>query len=458
MNMHINQESLLAETPDFVADWLQRAEKKEIVVGILGLGYVGLPLAEAFVNRGVHVLGFEVDASKVRAIQADTSYIRHISSERIAVMNQSGRLKTTMDLARLSEPDALLLCVPTPLNSDRGPDLKYVVSSCEMIGPVLRRGQLVVLESTTWPGTTTEVMIPILERLSGLKAHVDFAIAYSPEREDPGNPLFSTNSIPKVVGAEHDHERQMAGIMYDVITKTVPVRDLRTAEAVKLVENIYRLVNIGLVNELKQIFEKMDIDVWEVIEAAKTKPFGFQAFYPGPGLGGHCIPIDPFYLTWKAAQFGMPTKMISLAGDITEALPTMTIDAVEAALEKRSEKSLAGAKVLVVGLAYKRDIDDMRESPSIHLIEILRARGAIVEYHDPFIPETGPSLDHPEIANMVSVALDEATLAGFDCALISTDHAKIDYEILVKNLPFVVDTRNATRALHGNYRHKIVMA
>lgn len=458
MNMHVPLQANAEIKSDFAEDWVNRAKQKDITVGILGLGYVGLPLSEAFVNQGVRVLGFEIDGRKIREIQANKSYIRHIGNERIQAMNESGSFDVTMDLSRFPEADALLLCVPTPLNEDRGPDLKYVVSSCEMIGPVLRRGQLVVLESTTWPGTSLEVMIPVLERLSGLKAHVDFAVAYSPEREDPGNAMFTTESIPKVVGAQHEDERNMAIAMYDLITQTIPVRDLRTAEAVKLVENIYRLVNIGLVNELKHIFERMDIDVWEVIEAAKTKPFGFQAFYPGPGLGGHCIPIDPFYLTWKAAQFGLPTRFISLAGEITEALPAKVIDAVEAALESRLQRRLGDAKVLVVGLAYKRNIDDMRESPSIQLIEILRARGATVEYHDPLIAETGASEDHPEIADMKSVELTSEVLKYFDCAVISTDHSKIDYEQLVRELPIVVDTRNATRALHAVYRHKIVMA
>ncbi len=448
----------VGKTLDFAVDWVRRARQKDILVGVLGLGYVGLPLAEGFVKNGVRVLGLDVDASKIDAITANKSYIRHISDDRIAAMNETGRLQVSTDFSRMPEADALLLCVPTPLNADRGPDLKYVVASCEMIGPVLRRGQLVVLESTTWPGTSEEVMIPILERLSGMKAHEDFAIAYSPEREDPGNQLFTTTSIPKVVGAQHDDERLMAVAMYDQVTKTVPVVNLRTAEAVKLVENIYRLVNIGLVNELKHIFQKMDIDVWEVVDAAKTKPFGFQAFYPGPGLGGHCIPIDPFYLTWRAAQFGMPTRLISLAGEITEALPTSTVDALETALELRSQKSLQGAKVLVVGMAYKRDIDDMRESPSINLIEILRSRGAEVSYHDPFVLETGECHDHPSVAHMTSVSLEIAELEQFDCALISTDHTKIDYERIVREVPFVVDTRNATRHLHSHYLHKIVMA
>jgi UDP-N-acetyl-D-glucosamine dehydrogenase len=458
MSIHVSRDSLIDLPLEFAADWVRKAEHKEVVVGVLGLGYVGLPLVEAFIKNGVHVIGLDIDTSKIDMITNNVSYIRHISDERVAALNETGRLQVSTDFSRVPEADALLLCVPTPLGKDRQPDLRYVEATCEMIAPHMRTGQLVVLESTTWPGTSEEIMVPILERLSGLKAHKDFAIAYSPEREDPGNPFFSTTTIPKVVGAQNDDERRMAVAMYDNITKTVPVRDLKTAEAVKLVENIYRLVNIGLVNELKHVFQKMDIDVWEVIDAAKTKPFGFQAFYPGPGLGGHCIPIDPFYLTWRAQQFGMETKFISLAGDVTEALPTQTIDAVEHALKVRSNKPLKGANVLIVGLAYKKDIDDMRESPSIHLIEILRARGANVSYHDPFIPETGESRDHPELANMSSLALEAENLAKFDCALIATDHSKIDYEKLLRGVPFVVDTRNATRPLHSHYLHKIVMA
>ena len=443
---------------DFATDWVRKAEHKELVVGILGLGYVGLPLAAAFVKNGVRVLGFEVDASKVDAIKAGKSYIRHISDESVANLLETGRIDATIDFSRIPEADALLLCVPTPLDHDFQPDLTFVEKTCEAIAPRMRKGQLVVLESTTWPGTSEEVMVPILERLSGLKAHKDFAIAYSPEREDPGNPFFSTTTIPKVVGAEYDDERRMAVAMYDNITQTVPVRDLKTAEAVKLVENIYRLVNIGLVNELKRVFEKMDIDVWEVVDAAKTKPFGFQAFYPGPGLGGHCIPIDPFYLTWKAEKFGMETKFITLAGEITRDLPNQTVNALEAAVKERLGKSLQGTKVLLLGMAYKKDIDDMRESPSIHLIEILRERGAVVEYHDPYVASTGESRDHPSVAHMNSVPLKTENLQQFDVALVATDHTSVDYEKVLRVMPLVVDTRNATRRWHELYGDKVVMA
>lgn len=458
MNMQVPLSELRAGMSDMAADWVRRAEQRDLVIGILGLGYVGLPLAEAFVKNGFRVLGFDIDKVKVEAIESNTSYIKHIGDERILALNETGRLGVTTDFDRLPEVDAILLCVPTPLNQYREPDLKYVTATCEMIAPRLKRGQLVVLESTTWPGTSEEVMKPVLEAKSGLKAHEDFAIAYSPEREDPGNPNFSTTSIPKVVGANTDDERRMAVAMYGEITQTVPVKDLKTAEAVKLVENIYRLVNIALVNELKEVFKAMDIDVWDVVDAAKTKPFGFQAFYPGPGLGGHCIPIDPFYLTWKARQFGMSTRFIELAGEVTQNLPRLAVEAVGAALNDRLQKAISGSKVLVLGLSYKKNIDDLRESPSIHLIGQLQARGALVDYHDPYIPFTGESLDHPEIANMESIALTTENLAKYDCVLIATDHDNVDYERVIRAVPLVIDTRNATKHLVELYHDKIVKA
>lgn len=458
MNMISKVDRIEQPMTEIAAEWVRRAEQKDLLIGVLGLGYVGLPLSEAFIKCGFRVLGFDVDATKVEALREGRSYIRHIGEERVQAMSRTGRLDVTTDFDRLNEPDAILLCVPTPLNAYREPDLKYVEKTCSAIGPRLRRGQLVVLESTTWPGTSEEVMRPILEGLSGLKAHVDFAIAYSPEREDPGNPNFSTTSIPKIVGADTDDERRMATSMYGQITQTVPVSDLKTAEAVKLVENIYRLVNIGLVNELKHVFGRMNIDVWEVIDAAKTKPFGFEAFYPGPGLGGHCIPIDPFYLTWKAREHGMSTRFIELAGEVTQSLPRTTVEALSEAMNDRMHKALSGAKVLVVGLSYKKNIDDLRESPSIHLISLLSRRGAQVFYHDPYIPTTGESLDHPEIANMISVKFDVETLSTFDCALIATDHDSVDYELLVRSVPLIIDTRNATRHLFKAYGNKIVKA
>jgi UDP-N-acetyl-D-glucosamine dehydrogenase len=437
--------------------FIEAAEARTLTIGILGLGYVGLPLAEAFIKVGFPVTGFDVSAGKVEALQAGKTYIRHITDERIAAMNATGRFAVTTDFSRLGEADALLICVPTPLTVHRDPDLSYVVNTAELIAQTLRPGQLVVLESTTYPGTTEEVILPILER-GGLKAGVDFAAAYSPEREDPGNPDFSATSIPKVVGANTDAERRMALAIYDSFTKTVPVSDLKTAEAVKLTENIFRLVNIGMVNELKSVFAGMDIDVWEVIEAAKTKPFGYMAFYPGPGLGGHCIPIDPFYLTWKARAFGLSTRMIDIAGDITTALPRAVVEKTAESLDHRLGKSLSQSKILIVGLAYKKNIDDLRESPALPIIELLLRRGAQVSYYDPHVPQASAAHEHPEIAAMASIGWTAEALKGFDCAVIVTDHDDVHYETLLQAAPLVIDTRNATAKLAHRYPGKIIKA
>jgi UDP-N-acetyl-D-glucosamine dehydrogenase len=425
-------------------DWVHRVQNRKLVVGVVGLGYVGLPLSEAFVKKGgLKVIGYDVDQSKIDSLKAGSSYIRHIPDDRIALMLASGRFDATSDMSRLPEADALLICVPTPLNQYREPDLTIVEKTCEMIGKYLRRGQMVVLESTTYPGTSSEVMVPILERVSGLKAHVDFAIAYSPEREDPGNIQFDTSKIPKVVGADTEAERDMALSMYATITQTVPVSDLKTAEAVKLMENIFRLINIAAVNELKTVFAGMGIDVWEVIEAARTKPFGFMPFYPGPGIGGHCIPIDPFYLTWKAREYGETTRFIELAGDVMSRLPRLVVESVARAMSDKSGRAINGSRVLLVGLAYKKDIDDMRESPSLVLIDLLRERGAHVDYHDPHIPVAPHTHEHPEVAGMVSVPVTAHTIASYDAVLIATDHSAVDYGTLVDNAKVIVDTRNA---------------
>ncbi len=444
---------------DAIAErFIAAAGARSLTIGILGLGYVGLPLAEAFIKVGFPVMGFDISQAKIDGLVAGKTYIRHITDARIAQMNATGRFSATTDFSRLAEADALLICVPTPLTAHRDPDLSYVVNTAELIAKSLRPGQLVVLESTTYPGTTEEVILPILER-TGLKAGVDFAAAYSPEREDPGNPDFSTTSIPKVVGANTDAERRMALAVYDSFTKTVPVSDLKTAEAVKLTENIFRLVNIGMVNELKAVFAGMDIDVWEVIEAAKTKPFGYMAFYPGPGLGGHCIPIDPFYLTWKARAFGLSTRMIDIAGDITTALPRGVVEKTAESIDHRLGKSLSQSRILVVGLAYKKNIDDLRESPALPIIEQLLRRGARVEYYDPHVPEaSAAAYEHPLIAPMTSIAWTAEALQGFDAAVIVTDHDHIDYETLLKTAPLVIDTRNATASLAHRYSDKIVKA
>ena len=356
-------------------------------VGIIGLGYVGLPLAREFCRGGAQVLGFDINSKMVAVINQGRSPIKHIANETMAEMIKSGRFHATDDMTRLSKPDTLIICVPTPLTKNREPDMQYIVSTSQTISKYLRKGQLVVLESTTYPGTTREVMVPILEQ-SGLKAEKDFFVAFSPEREDPGNKKFHTATIPKVVGGYGKESLERALSVYKVAIQTlVPVENCEVAEAAKILENTYRCVNIALVNELKMLFDRMGIDVWEVIRAASTKPFGFSPFYPGPGLGGHCIPIDPFYLTWKARQYGMTTQFIELAGQINTGMPHYVVEKVADALNER-RKSLKGSRVLVLGLAYKPDIDDVRESPSLELIELLKRKGAKVDYNDPYIPQT----------------------------------------------------------------------
>lgn len=433
------------------------ATARTLRIGILGLGYVGLPLSEALISAGFQVIGFDIDQKKIDALLSGRTYIRHIPDARIETMNESGRLLVTTDIEGLALADALLICVPTPINAHREPDLSHVVQTSEVIAKILRPGQLVVLESTTYPGTTEEVIKPILEKATGLKAGVDFALAYSPEREDPGNLDYSTETIPKVVGAETAAERSMALALYGAITRTVPVSNLRTAEAVKLLENIFRLINIGLVNELKTVFSGMDIDIWEVIEAARTKPFGFMPFYPGPGIGGHCIPIDPFYLTWKARAYGLSTRMIDLAGDISSALPRAVIEATAEAIDHRLHRSLSNSSVVVVGIAYKRNIDDTRESPAMPIMRILRRRGARVAYHDIHVA----SIEDPhdaDLRDLRSIAWDRETLSTFDCAIVITDHYGVDYELMLETVPVVIDTRNATAKFADRFGDKIVKA
>jgi len=424
------------------------------VVGILGLGYVGLPLAREFASEGIRVLGFDIDAKKVKILNSGRSIIKHIPHRQIRDMVNSGCFKATTNMARLKSVDAILICVPTPLTENREPDMKFVVRSTQTIAKYIQRGQLVVLESTTYPGTTRDLMAPILET-SGLKAGRDFHLAYSPEREDPGNKDFSTKTIPKVVGGLTAKCLTVACELYNrIIVRTVPVSSLEAAEAAKILENVYRCVNIAMVNELKIVFDKMGIDIWEVIKAAETKPFGYKAFYPGPGLGGHCIPIDPFYLTWKARQFGMPTRFIELAGEINTNMPEYVVAKIMDALNER-KKSLNGSKVLLLGLAYKKDIDDLRESPSIELIEMLREKGAKVDYNDPHIPRTHKQRQHD--LGMKSKPLSPRMLAGYDAVVIATDHSDYDYDSIVKNSQLVIDTRNATATVRRGAR-KIVKA
>lgn len=424
--------------------FIERVNDRSIVVGIVGLGYVGIPLALAALRQGIKVIGFDIDQKRVDDLNAGRSAIKHIPMDLIIEAAKTGKFIATTDFDRMAEPDALLIAVPTPLTKYREPDLSYVVKTTEAIGKRLRRDQLVVLESTTYPGTTDEVMRPILEKATGLKSGEEFFLAFSPEREDPGNPDFGTSTIPKVVGGDGADALAMALALYGtLVVKAVPVSSTATAEAVKLTENIFRAVNIALVNELKTVYAAMGIDVWEVIDAAKTKPFGFMPFYPGPGLGGHCIPIDPFYLTWKAREYDIATRFIELAGEINSRMPYRVVNQLAEILDARGHKNLSDARVLVLGIAYKKNIDDMRESPSLKLIELIEKRGAHVEFHDPFIPVIPPTREHAELTGRKSVPVDAASLAGFDAVLIATDHDDVDYHALVAGSRLVVDTRNA---------------
>ena len=435
----------------------QRLKDRSARIGVIGLGYVGLPLGQAICAAGFHVLGFDVDEAKIDQLKRGRSYIALIPDESLSRLVGCGQLQATSDFARLTEVDAILICVPTPLSRHREPDLKFIIHTTESIAPHLRPGHLIVLESTTYPGTVREVIRPILER-TGLKSGFDFFLAYSSERADPGNTDFITSSIPKVVGGDGPHALKLACALYDqFVTATVPVSSLETAEAVKLTENIFRSVNIALVNELKIIYSAMGIDIWEVIEAAKTKPFGFMPFYPGPGLGGHCIPIDPFYLTGKAREFKLTTRFIELAGEINTNMPKYVVDRLAEALDQRFAKGLNGAKVLVLGVAYKKNVEDMRESPALAIMELLEARGVEVSYYDPFIPEIPPTRDHAALADRRSVVWSPEVLSSFDAAMIVTDHDDVDYAKLVLHSRLVVDTRNATRAV-SMHRDKIVKA
>ena len=434
---------------------LEAINQKKASIGIIGLGYVGLPLVKAFTDAGFTTIGFDVDAGKVESLLAGKSYIKHLPGEWIAGCINEGKFTPTSDLSRLSEPDALLICVPTPLNDSRDPDLYYVEETTRAIAKTLRPGQLVVLESTTYPGTTRDVMLPILEE-SGLKAGKDFFLAYSPEREDPGNPDFSASGIPKVVGGLDPGSLELAQSMYSfAVVNTVPVSSCEVAEACKILENTYRSVNIAMVNELKTLFDRIGIDVWEVIEAAKTKPFGFQAFYPGPGLGGHCIPIDPFYLSWVARKHEIPTRFIELAGEINTSMPNYVITRLAEALNDHG-KPIKGSKIGVLGVAYKKDVDDPRESPSFKLMELLLERGADLTYNDPHIPHL-PKMRHFDVPAMDSSELTQDYLTSLDCVLIATDHSAYDYDSIVEHATLVVDTRNATGKVTKN-REKIVKA
>jgi UDP-N-acetyl-D-glucosamine dehydrogenase len=427
---------------------------KELKIGIIGCGYVGLPLALRFADVGQRVTGFDTDKEKITKLNAGQSYIQHISADKIKQHVQGKRFDATTDFTRLREMDAVLICVPTPLDERREPDLSYVEKTAQSIAPNLQRNQLIVLESTTYPGTTEELVLPILEK-GGLRCPLargagteniatDFYLAFSPEREDPGNKQYGLAQIPKVVGGINPPSGRAAMALYaQIVSKVVPVSSTRAAEMVKLLENIFRCVNIALVNELKQLSLRMDLDIWEVIDSAATKPFGFMPFYPGPGLGGHCIPVDPYYLSWKAREYDFATRFIELAGEINTAMPYNVVDALVNALNSH-EKSVKGSKILLLGVAYKKDVDDLRESPSLKLLELLTARGAKLDYNDPYFPSLF-KMRHYDYSNMKSVELSPEHLASYDCVLIATDHTSYDYEAIVRNSKLVVDTRNATR-------------
>ena len=420
---------------------LDRIHTKKAKVGVIGLGYVGLPLAVEFARQGFDVSGFDVDESKISQINAGQSYIPDVPQADLCEVVKAGRLRGTSRMAELAGMDAIDICVPTPLRKTKDPDLSYVVHAVEAVAATLKRGQLIILESTTYPGTTDEVVQPLLES-RGLKADVDFFLAFSPERVDPGNQTYNTRNIPKIVGGVGPASTEAAALLYGaIVERVVQVSSTRVAEMVKLLENTFRAVNIGLVNELALMCHKMDIGVWEVIDAAKTKPFGFMPFYPGPGLGGHCIPIDPFYLSWKARQNGFECRFIELAGNINSAMPDYVVERVAAALNT-ARKSINGSRVHLIGVAYKRDVNDMRESPALDVLELLSKRGAQLSYSDPFVPELKYG-DHV----LSSVELSAAIASAPDCVVICTDHTVFDYDALVKSGTLVIDTRNA---LKGN--------
>ena len=428
-----------------------RLAQRTALAGVIGLGYIGLPLAAAIGRAGFPVVGFDTDPAKAPRLNAGHSYIPAVSSDELRRLVAEGRFTATSSFERLGACDVIIICVPTPLTRNREPDLSYIRSTGDMIAKYLRGGQLVVLESTTYPGTTRDVLKPILEA-TGLISGQDIFVGFSPEREDPGNANFDTATIPKVVAGDGPLALALMEALYGAVVRTVvTVSTLEVAEAVKITENVFRAVNIALVNELKLVYGAMGIDVWEVIDAAKTKPFGFMPFYPGPGLGGHCIPIDPFYLTWKSREYGVPTRFIELAGEINVAMPRHVVDALAKALDARLGLALSAARVLLIGLAYKKNVSDIRESPSLKLIELLLQRGASVDFHDPHVDEIPPTREHASLAGRRSVAVSARTLAKFDVILISTDHDDIDYGLISREAKLVIDTRNAMarRALTG---------
>jgi UDP-N-acetyl-D-glucosamine dehydrogenase len=438
-------------------DIIARVKTKKVMVGVIGLGYVGLPTCLAMSEVGLRTLGFDTDPAKPHAINRGLSYLKHIPGARIQQQVEKGWFAATSDFTRLAEADVLLICVPTPLTAHLEPDLSFVIATGQTLAQHLRRGQLVILESTTYPRTTMEILRPILE-ISGLKCDRDFFLAYSPEREDPGNLEYSTPRIPKVIGADCEAAREAAAAFYSqFIMRVVKVSSSATAEAVKLTENVFRAVNIALINELKLIYEPMEIDIWEVIEAAKTKPFGFMPFYPGPGLGGHCIPIDPFYLTWKAREYGVTTRFIELAGQINSSMPQHVVDKLALAIDANAGKGLKGTRILVVGVAYKKNVDDTRESPGLRIIELLEQRGAQVSYYDPHVPIIPETPEHKLLAGRRSRVWRPNEFGSYDAILIATDHDNVDYGEVVRNAKLVVDTRNVCRRI-GLASSRIIQA
>ena len=440
---HANVSTELTTSYSRLAELLRT---KEAIIGVIGLGYVGLPLVRAFTACGFRCLGFDVDQSKVDKLKAGESYIKHIDSSALAQLIREKTFEPTADLGRLSEADCIIICVPTPLNESRDPDLSYIEGTARAIAKTLRPGQLIVLESTTHPTTTRVNVWPVLEK-TGLKCGSDYFLAFSPEREDPGNPQYQASTIPKVVGGFDEKSSDLACAMYEhAIVKVVRASSMEVAEACKILENTYRAVNIALVNELKILYDKLGIDVWEVIEAAKTKPFGFQAFYPGPGLGGHCIPIDPFYLTWLARKHGEPTRFIELAGEVNTHMPHYVINRLAEFLNDQ-RKPINGSRVAVLGVAYKKDVDDARESPSFELMRLLIDRGAVLSYNDPHVPTLPRVRHYPDLPEMESQELTPAYLGAQDCVLIATDHTAYDFDHVVRHSRFVLDTRNATKGV-----------
>ena len=456
MQLYANKQAGVQFIPFFFAHYaehpmkdalISRINNRDYTVGIVGLGYVGLPLLAAFHKQGFRVVGIDIDTAKIEAFRTGASYIKHFPAAEMQELSASERVRATNDFAIVSEVDAVILCVPTPLTKHREPDMSYIIGTSNAIAPHLKHGQIIILESTTYPGTTDELIRPICEKASGLVSGKDIYFAFSPEREDPGNPNYGTATIPKVIGGDGEDALDIAEALYSAaIVKTVRVSNPKTAEAVKLLENIFRSVNIALVNELKLVFHAMGIDVHEVIEAAKTKPFGFMAFYPGPGLGGHCIPIDPFYLTWKAREFGLHTRFIELAGEVNTAMPQFVLRRTIEALNHK-KKCMNGSRILCLGLAYKPNVDDMRESPTFAIMDLIQHEKAIVDYYDPYIPTIPPTREHGDWTGKQSVEWNKDVISGYDAVVIVTNHKSVNYTELLEWCDTVIDTRNALNGM-----------